>query len=205
MIQTFIQLSVLASLLFEEEHPPAGVANPFDFGLSPFWVVVIVLLVFLFVWLALRSQAGRDDLHTAGHHDDVHGHEEPDHSTEMEVVHHTEEPVVDAVMAMEEPAPEPEAASEPVSVPATPPAPAKPDDLRKIEGIGPKVASVLNDAGISTFAELAAAEVTRIQATLDAAGYQYMNPVSWPDQAKLAAVGDWDGLEKLQDNLKGGR
>jgi hypothetical protein len=28
---------------------------------------------------------------------------------------------------------------------------------------------------------------------------------TWPQQALLAAKGDWDGLEKLQDDLSGGR
>jgi hypothetical protein len=32
-----------------------------------------------------------------------------------------------------------------------------------------------------------------------------MDASTWPQQAKLAAKGDWDGLEKLQDELSGGR
>ena len=32
------------------------------------------------------------------------------------------------------------------------------DDLKKIEGIGPKIESVLNEAGIMTFADLAASK-----------------------------------------------
>ena len=96
--------------------------------------------------------------------------------------------------AMPEPAPEPE------------PAPsAGPDNLKVIEGIGPKVEVALNGAGISTYHQLAAAAVDQIQAVLDNAGYQYMNPASWPDQARLAAAGDWDALKKLQDELTGGR
>ena len=74
-----------------------------------------------------------------------------------------------------------------------------------MEGIGPKVSSVLNAAGIMTFAQLAAAPVEALQAVLDAAGYQYMNPASWPEQARLAAAGDWDALKTLQDELNAGR
>lgn len=85
------------------------------------------------------------------------------------------------------------------------PASTEPDDLRKLEGIGPKVQSVLNEAGIATFAQLADAAVDKLQEVLDAAGYQYMNPGSWPEQAKLAAAGEWEALEKLQDELQGGR
>ena len=79
------------------------------------------------------------------------------------------------------------------------------DDLAKLEGIGPKVAKVLNGIGIVSFADLASAEAARVQEALDAAKMQYMNPAGWIEQAKLAAVGDMEGLAKLQDELKGGR
>ena len=79
------------------------------------------------------------------------------------------------------------------------------DDLQKIEGIGPKVARVLNDAGITTFEALARAEPDEIKTTLNAAGLQMMNPEGWIEQAELAAKGDWNGLEQLQGELKGGR
>ena len=49
------------------------------------------------------------------------------------------------------------------------------DDLTKLEGIGPKVASVLNGIGIISFADLAGAEAAQVQETLNAAGLQYMN------------------------------
>ncbi len=80
-----------------------------------------------------------------------------------------------------------------------------PDDLVSLEGIGPQVAAVLNNAGITTFAALAAADPVAIQKTLRAAGLQMMNPAGWIEQAALAARGDRVGLEKLQNELKGGR
>ena len=79
------------------------------------------------------------------------------------------------------------------------------DDLTKIEGIGPKVAKVLKEGGITTFAELADAPVGDLRKSLDAAGMQMMSPEGWIDQAKLAAKGDWQSLAKLQKELKGGR
>jgi LPXTG-motif cell wall-anchored protein len=79
------------------------------------------------------------------------------------------------------------------------------DDLTKIEGIGPKVARVLNEAGITTFEGLAQADVAAVQKTLNAAGLQMMNPEGWIEQANLAAKGDWSELERLQSELKGGR
>lgn len=81
----------------------------------------------------------------------------------------------------------------------------KADDLTKIEGIGPKVAKTLNAAGISTFEDLSIAKVEDLQQMLNDAGLQMMDPTTWPQQAKLAAEGDWDALKKLQDKLSGGR
>jgi len=83
--------------------------------------------------------------------------------------------------------------------------PVKPDDLTILEGIGPKTNSVLQAAGILTFAQLAATDVSRLEELVRSAGYRYMDPTTWPDQAKLAAAGDWDGLKKLTDELRGGR
>jgi predicted flap endonuclease-1-like 5' DNA nuclease len=79
------------------------------------------------------------------------------------------------------------------------------DDLVVLEGIGPKVAAVLNAAGIVSFADLAQADAAEIQKVLDAAGLQMMNPAGWIEQAKLAAAGDQESLAKLQAELKGGR
>jgi len=79
------------------------------------------------------------------------------------------------------------------------------DDLAKIEGIGPKVAKALNDAGITTFEALSNTSVEDIQKVLQDAGLRMMDATTWPEQAKLAAAGDWDALKKLQDKLSGGR
>ena len=77
------------------------------------------------------------------------------------------------------------------------------DDLTRIEGIGPKTASILNQAGITSFQALAVLTSEEIKDILRAAKGRGV-PTSWPQQAKLAAAGDWDGLEKLQAELKGG-
>ena len=79
------------------------------------------------------------------------------------------------------------------------------DDLTIIEGIGPKVAKVLHEAGISTFSQLAKSNADDIQKILSAAGLRMMDATSWPAQAKLAADDDMDGLKKMQDKLSGGR
>lgn len=81
------------------------------------------------------------------------------------------------------------------------------DDLKKIEGIGPKIEGLLNEAGIMTWKDLASTEVAAIKTILDAAGprYQMHDPGSWPNQSQLAATGEWEALEKLQDELDGGK
>jgi predicted flap endonuclease-1-like 5' DNA nuclease len=87
-------------------------------------------------------------------------------------------------------------------------APAEPDDLKIIEGIGPKFSSVLAAAGITTFAQLAATEVGRVEEILEAESprlRRLADPGTWPEQARLAAAGDWEGLAALQEELKGGR
>jgi len=79
------------------------------------------------------------------------------------------------------------------------------DDLTKLEGIGPKVAKVLNDAEITTFDDLARAKAGDVKSVLNEAGLQMMNPEGWIEQASLAAKGDWEAVERLQSELKGGR
>lgn len=83
--------------------------------------------------------------------------------------------------------------------------PAAADNLISLEGIGPKVAQLLAGIGITSFAGLAEADLGKLRETLDGAGYKYMDPSGWVDQAKLAAKGDTEGLKKLQETLKGGR
>lgn len=84
---------------------------------------------------------------------------------------------------------------------------AKGDDLKIIEGIGPKAAEVLVAAGIDTFAKLAKAKAEKVKEILDAADakVQHLDPTTWAQQAQLAADGKMDELKKLQDELNGGR
>ena len=79
----------------------------------------------------------------------------------------------------------------------------KADDLKKVEGIGPKIAETLNNAGISTFAELAKTDAAKISEIIaDVRGNHVTD--TWPKQAELAAEGKWDELQKWQDELDGG-
>ncbi|AEH01079.1 50S ribosomal protein L21 [Lacinutrix sp. 5H-3-7-4] len=88
--------------------------------------------------------------------------------------------------------------------PAAKKATGKADDLKKVEGIGPKIASTLVEAGISTFAELAKTDAAKISEIIaDVRGNHVTD--TWPAQAKLAAEGKWDELKKWQDELDGGK
>lgn len=83
----------------------------------------------------------------------------------------------------------------------------KVDNLTKIEGIGPKIAGLLNEAGIETFEALSKAPKATLTGVLEAAGKRFRmhDPSTWAKQAKLAADGNWDKLNKWQDELKGGK
>ena len=84
---------------------------------------------------------------------------------------------------------------------------AQADDLTKIEGIGPKIAQVLADAGITTFAALASTPAGSLRETLNAAGsrYRITDPTTWPEQAGYAARGEWDAFNDLVGRLKAGK
>ncbi|MGJ8659293.1 50S ribosomal protein L21 [Cellulophaga fucicola] len=101
-------------------------------------------------------------------------------------------------------APKKEAAPKAEAKKAAPKKSAKADDLKKVEGIGPKIAETLAAAGISTFAELAKADASKISEIIaDVRGNHVTD--TWPAQAKLAAEGKWDELKKWQDELDGGK
>ena len=85
---------------------------------------------------------------------------------------------------------------------------AKADDLKKIEGIGPKIASILVEGGYDTFEKLSKADVEKVRELLLEKGgkrYSMHDPTTWPKQAELAAAGKWEELKKWQDELDGGR
>ncbi len=85
--------------------------------------------------------------------------------------------------------------------------PANPDDLKKIEGIGPKIEKLCNEIGVWTFEALAKTSVERLQAMLEAAGpsFRISEPSTWPQQAALAAEDKWDELKEYQKFLRGGK
>ncbi len=101
------------------------------------------------------------------------------------------------------------AVSEPASAVPTrssAPAPGKADDLKLIEGVGPKIAELMNNAGIITFAQMAERTSEELRKILDDGGIGAIaDPTTWPEQAALAAQGKMDALIELQDKMQGGR
>lgn len=82
------------------------------------------------------------------------------------------------------------------------------DDLKIVEGIGPKIAEILNGKGINTWWQLSQTNPDVIREWLlevGGASYKIHEPATWPEQAKLAYEGKFESLKQLQDNLKGGR
>ncbi|WKL49167.1 hypothetical protein Q1W71_05120 [Flavobacterium pectinovorum] len=81
------------------------------------------------------------------------------------------------------------------------------NDLKIVEGIGPKIETLMNAAGINTWQELSEASTEKLQAILDAGGENYAihNPSTWAKQALLAYEGKWEDLKDLQENLIGGK
>ena len=86
-------------------------------------------------------------------------------------------------------------ATEDVSSPA-------PDDLTRIKGIGPKMAAVLQRAGILTYEDLAQTELSRLEDIL--AREQLLSlskPETWLEQSRLASRAAWEDLQTLQQRL----
>lgn len=93
------------------------------------------------------------------------------------------------------------AAAAPISTPINP------DDLKLVEGIGPKIEQLCNAIGVWTFDQLASTSVENLQKMLQDGGpaYRTADPATWPHQAQLAAEGKWDELKTYQERLVGGK
>ena len=94
---------------------------------------------------------------------------------------------------------------QPELVEAQPKSQPKADDLKKIEGIGPKIATVLIDAGITTFVALSQTDAETLTAIIREAGIRVAFPQTWPKQAHFAEAEDWGALTEYQSTLVGGR
>ena len=83
----------------------------------------------------------------------------------------------------------------------------KQDDLKIVEGIGPKIEGLFHNFDIKTWQELSETSVSKCQEVLDSGGprYRLHDPSSWPMQAKMCYQGKWKDLIKWQDEHKSGK
>jgi predicted flap endonuclease-1-like 5' DNA nuclease len=82
------------------------------------------------------------------------------------------------------------------------------DNLSVLDGIGPKVSALLRFAGITSFSRLASTGIDRINEVLEKENPNLLrltDPSTWPEQARMAAEGDWEALSALQNELKNAR
>ncbi len=93
-------------------------------------------------------------------------------------------------------------ASKPVAKAAS-----KPDDFKRLNGIGPKIANLLKDKGIQTYQQLSVMDAKQLTNMLQKEGVRVRqsDPASWKKQANLAAEGKWDEIKKLQQKQSGKR
>ncbi|MBC7777845.1 MAG: hypothetical protein H7246_20595 [Phycisphaerae bacterium] len=83
----------------------------------------------------------------------------------------------------------------------------KTDDLKIVEGIGPKIEELLHNADIKTWKALSKTSADDLKDILEAAGpnFNIHDPSTWAQQAGLADQGKWDELKKWQDELNAGK
>lgn len=157
-------------------------------SLLPFILAGLVVLA-LAVWLIARANRK-----TTVIGDDLRAKDVLDEGAERAS---RNQALIDAAPAAVKPEPAP------APVPAPAPAPAAADDLSRIKGLGPKIATLLGELGVTSFAQIAAwseEDVTRIDAQLG----RFVGRITrdqWVEQARLLAAGDEAGFtEKFGRN-----
>lgn len=155
-------------------------------------LLLIIIIAILMIWQGRQTPAA-----AARYHLDhaEHGHAEDHEAAPVEL-----EPRSVDIPLEAQPAVEPEPAEAPVEL-------GEPDDLTKIEGIGPKINEILHQAGIRHFVTLAKADPGQIKEILKQAGPRFAlaDPGTWPEQAGYLAVGDLEKFQALTESLRGGR
>jgi predicted flap endonuclease-1-like 5' DNA nuclease len=175
------------------------------------WIVMLLALSVVVAWL-LGREVGRQEALTSSA-SRLAAEPQPD-STSASAPHirlgsataaSPAAPDSPAKPVAEESKPAPVAGAATVATPESGRKADTPDDLTEIDGIGPKIKSVLQAAGIATFADLANADAAHLKQILVDAGLQIHNPSTWPEQAVLAGAGRWEDLKALKSQLHAGR
>lgn len=171
-----------------------------------FWLLAFLALeMFLIRWITQmqREAARRARVVDQARREAAKGQAEAPIQPAAKPLPEPEEAVDAPIQEAAIPLPEPE--EDKIPSPAQESRPPERQDFRRLEGIGPKVDKLLHEAGIQTYADLAESKQERLRAILREANLYMMNSETWPQQAELAARGDWEALQRLKKRLKGGR
>ncbi len=81
------------------------------------------------------------------------------------------------------------------------------DDLKIVEGIGPKIQNLFHNFDIKTWKALSETSANTCQEVLNSGGKRYRihDPASWPMQAKMAHEGHWQQLHEWQEKHRAGK
>jgi predicted flap endonuclease-1-like 5' DNA nuclease len=81
------------------------------------------------------------------------------------------------------------------------------DDLKLVEGIGPKIESLFHKAGLKTWLSVSKTKSTRLKEILVAGGerFQMHDPTTWPKQCQMMVDNQWNELKRYQEKLNGGK
>jgi predicted flap endonuclease-1-like 5' DNA nuclease len=81
------------------------------------------------------------------------------------------------------------------------------DDLKLVEGIGPKIESLFHKAGLKTWLSVSKTKSARLKEILVAGGerFQMHDPTTWPKQCQMMVDNQWAELRKYQAKLNGGK
>lgn len=207
---------------------PSGLASSAEGEGNPWWLWIIVFVILaafaaFVLWWWLRSPAEEEEVprtparsapaapavHSVAEvSPEIAGTPEPEPEPVLvapEPPRVDEPEIVEGLAARSAAIPALEPEPEPVLVE---PEPLRADDLKIVEGIGPKISAILGEAGITTFAQLARLDAGRLRQILHDRNPNLLrlaDPETWPEQARLAADGEWEALDRFQRELRGGR
>jgi predicted flap endonuclease-1-like 5' DNA nuclease len=174
----------------QDQPSASGSSRRAAFGLLLICIFIVAIL------LILQKQKTPESLTRYHLNHAAHAQEHGEHAAPVET---TAGEVLSAASSVAE--------VEQARIAAVPLPPIEPDDLTRIEGIGPKISEILGSAGITRFDQLAATDVDKLHDLLKNAGPRFAlaDPSSWPEQAGYLAAGDMEKLKALSDRLRGGR
>lgn len=83
----------------------------------------------------------------------------------------------------------------------------KVDDLKLVEGIGPKIEELFHKAGLKTWAAVATSKIDKLKEILHGGGerFQMHDPTTWPKQCQFMVNDEWAELKVYQEKLNGGK